>query len=178
MLLEWCQKKKISLVPVPIKVLLNVETDSLSRLTSQEAEWTLDTQSFKWIVDRQGLPQVNLFATEENHKVQNFFSPCPSNRAHVVNAFAQNWAICKNVYGFPPVNCLGSVAEYLRDATCRPPVISILAPYWPSAKWFYLLRKYLPYQFKIPEVQLSQQAQNEVVTHSLPECFNLYLWHS
>ena len=62
------------LSPVHLAGAQNVLADSLSRLTPQEGEWSLDNLSFQNILREHPLLEIDLFATRENNKLPRFIT--------------------------------------------------------------------------------------------------------
>ena len=69
---------------------LNVEADELSRglNLNEDLEWALDMDIFQEIVCRFGKPDIDLFASRLNHKLEKYISFRPDPNAMAVNVFS------------------------------------------------------------------------------------------
>ncbi|CAJ0914778.1 unnamed protein product [Ranitomeya imitator] len=87
----WAAKNHLlSLTAIHLKGTANIQADYLSRQDIHPGEWSLDLQTFNMLVQKWGLPEVDLFASYQNAKVKNllFLEPkrqsqrsgCPSPR--------------------------------------------------------------------------------------------------
>lgn len=61
----WCLKVDCCLIPKFIPGKFNIEADYLSRISKHRNEWMLDDQYFHQIVERFGMPDVDLFASRQ-----------------------------------------------------------------------------------------------------------------
>ena len=115
---------------------LNVLADCLSRGSQViPSEWSILPQALEEIWGKWGHPEVDLFATHHNCKIQKFVSPFPHPRAWRVNAFSLDWS-GMFVYAFPPWVILQEVLQKLIDDRAK---MILVAPTWPSRTWFPLL---------------------------------------
>ena len=78
----------------------NVIADFLSRFTSLKSEWSLNDKSFQWILTRVPDPQVNLFATEYNHKLKCYVAPNLDPQDFVADALSLDWNQWNSIYLF------------------------------------------------------------------------------
>ena len=71
------------------QVFLNVEADELSRglNLNEDLGWALDMDIFQEIVCRFGKPDIVLFASRLNHKLEKYISFRPDLNAMAVDAF-------------------------------------------------------------------------------------------
>ena len=70
-ILSWCTRKQVTLRARHIPGRLNVIADKLSRLSQTiQMEWSLHPEVFKAICSQWYQPQVELFATRFNNKLQ------------------------------------------------------------------------------------------------------------
>ena len=79
----------------------NVIADSLSRTKPLESEWSLDVQSFQEISKRLPGLQVDLFATEYNHKLPCYVAPNLDPQAFAMDALLLDWNQWDRIYLFP-----------------------------------------------------------------------------
>ena len=72
---------------------LNVEADELSRglNINEDIEWALVMDIFQEIVCRFGKPDIDLFASRLNHKLEKYISFRPDPNAMAVDAFSISW---------------------------------------------------------------------------------------
>ena len=134
-ILTWCTRKQVTLKARHISGRLNVVADKLSRLGQIiQTEWSLLPEVFQAICDRWHTPQVDVFATRFNNKLNQFVSPVPDPLAWAVDAFSLPWEDL-DPYAFPPVAILGKVVEKLHNSSCH--TIILIAPGWPNMPWFW-----------------------------------------
>ena len=77
-IMTWCLHYQIILKARYIAGCLNVMANLLSRSNQvQSTEWSLHLQVFKQICHKWFTPHVDLFATQQNHKVPLYVSPVP-----------------------------------------------------------------------------------------------------
>ena len=63
-LLKWCDRKAITLVPIHLPGVHNIQADSQSRVgQTLNTEWTMAMERLRSVFARWGEPQVDLFAT-------------------------------------------------------------------------------------------------------------------
>ena len=91
---------------------LTVEADELSRglnlNLNEDLEWALDIDIFQEIVCRFGKPEIDLFASRLNHKLEKYISFRPDPNAMAVDAFSISWTK-QYVYIFAPFSTLSMV---------------------------------------------------------------------
>ena len=125
-ILELCQVRGITLVPVHLRGVLNVLADGLSRSTPLSSEWCLDRPTFVWICQLLGWPVVDLFGTRYNNQLPLFVSPYPDPLAVAWDAFSLDWEEFQSIYAFPPVQVLPEVVFRLSS---YPGSGFLIAPY-------------------------------------------------
>ncbi|XP_068247837.1 uncharacterized protein [Palaemon carinicauda] len=152
----------------------NVVADALSRTTPLESEWSLDKQSFKWILSQVPGLQVDLFATESNHKLECYVAPNLDPRAYATDAMFLDWNVWKRIYLFHPINLL-KVLDKLRSFRGR---VALVAPNWPKSSWFPLLLELGLCPQQIPNPILTQVVQTRNVLASSRIQSALTLWTS
>ena len=92
-----------------------------------------EPQDYKALWALWGLPQVDVFATCLNRKLDLYFSPVPDPAAAGIDAFLQDWSGL-NLYFFPP---LQADEKGLDDLISSKETRAILiAPLWPQQTWF------------------------------------------
>ena len=85
------------------------------------------------------VPDIDLFASRLNAKVNEFVSWHPEPGATVVNAFSISWTHLRS-YAFPPFSVLPQVLRKIRDDKA---VVLLIAPVWTTQSWYPLLLKLL-----------------------------------
>ena len=147
-------RKRWYIVPHHLAGVLNVRADLLSRGCPVPTEWTLDDASFRWLEDVWGPFEVDLFATEENKKLQTFASPYPHPEAVGQDALALDWNRWRNIYLFPPKNLLPLVVKKLADYQGSGVLV---APDWPLAKWYIPLKVFCQEPVLIQDQVITQE---------------------
>lgn len=133
----WAESNLASLTAVHLKGTLNSLADFLSRQQVKQDEWSLNQEVFEQVVKTWGIPEVDLFASESNKKVAQFFSLHSLDRARGMDTFANAWHfnLC---YAFPPVRL---VAEALQKILTQEMDLILIAPFWPRKAWFAVLKR-------------------------------------
>ena len=91
-LLKWCDCKVITLLPVHLPGVHNIQADSLSRVgQTLNTEWTMAMNRLRPVFFQWGEPQVDLFATFTNRRLIKFASPYPDPRAELTDAMSVPW---------------------------------------------------------------------------------------
>ena len=86
----WCIPKNIILIAAHIPGVTNVEADRLSRKFNDGTEWALNDEVFDRICSNLFQPQVDLFTSRLNTKLENYVSWQPDHKAVAVDAFSLN----------------------------------------------------------------------------------------
>ena len=134
-ILSWCHLRKIVLRARHIPGHLNVIADKLSRHGQViQTEWSLSPRVFQLLCAKWGTPQMDLFATRFNTKLNRFVSPVPDQAAWAVDALNLHWETL-DVYAFPPFSLLGKVLSKVRDQGCCRMIL--IAPGSPNMSWFW-----------------------------------------
>ena len=91
-LLKWCDSKAITLVPVHLPGVRNIQADSLSRVgQTLTTEWTMAMESLRPVFAKWGEPQIDMFATFANRRLVKFVSPYPDPRAEWTDTMSMPW---------------------------------------------------------------------------------------
>ena len=106
----WCIERGIWLTAAYIPSALNVEADTQSRLNHDNIEWELNKDAFKLICDNMFAPDIDLFATRINHKIDQYISWKPDPFALAVDAFTVNWGSYKP-YIFAPFSVIAKILQ-------------------------------------------------------------------
>ena len=149
---------------------LHVIVNKLSRLGQTiQTEWSLHPEVFQAICSQWLQPQVDLFATRFNNKLQQFVSPVPDPQAWAVDALSLSWEGL-DPYAFPPAAILGKVVEGLQDYPCNR--IILIATGWSNMPWFWDLVA-MSSQIPLCLPNLETQPFNQTLHRNL---LNLHAW--
>ena len=137
-ILLWCQRHRVTLIPVYVRGIGNTIADALSR--GQETQWHLSPKMVDRIFRRYGTPQVDLFASRETALLPQYMTlQRGDNQGLAVDALSQTWDF-DLVYAFPPPTLVPTVANKLRGSKAR---MLLIAPCWCDAPWMPVLTELL-----------------------------------
>ena len=172
-ILHLVSERGLFLTTTYIKGVHNVIADSLSRDSPLPSEWRLDRQAFKWILRQGLLPEVDLFATAENHQLPVYVSPSPDPKAVSVDALRTDWNQWKVVYLFPPTPLILRALVQLESFQGR---ALLVTPDWPNQPWYPELVARAETNVLIPQASLSQQVGVRTCFAVSPLYRRLRLW--
>ena len=135
-LLKWCDSKAITLVPVHLPGVRNIQADTLPRVgQTLTTEWTMAMASLRPVFPKWGEPQVDLFATFANRRLVKFVSAYPDPRAEWTDAMSMPWDKERGLlYIFPPFKMVPQVLQKIAQS---PGVeVILIAQLQPAASWF------------------------------------------
>ena len=135
-LLKWCDSKAITLVPVHLPGVHNIQADSLSRVgQTLTTEWTMAMASLRPVFAKWGEPQIDLFATFANRRIIKFVSLYPDPRAEWTDAMSMPWDKERGLlYAFPPFKMVPQVLQKIAQS---PGVeVILIAQLQLAASWF------------------------------------------
>ena len=135
-LLKWCDHKAITLVPVHLPGVRNIQADSLSRVgQTLSTEWTMAMERLRPVFAQWGEPRVDLFVTFANRRLIKFASPYPDPRAEFMDAMSVPWDNGRGLlYAFPPFKIVPQVLQKIAQS---PGVkVILIAPLQETASWF------------------------------------------
>ena len=117
-LLKWCDRKAITLVPVHLPGVHNVQLDSLSRVgQTLNTEWTMTMERLWPMFAKWGEPQVDLFATFANRRLIKFVSPYLDPRAEWTDAMSMPWDNKRGLlYAFPSFKMVPQVLQKIAQS--------------------------------------------------------------
>lgn len=129
---SWCQERDlwISAYFVPGKE--NKVADSNSRNFNENTEWELNQNIFEEIINTFYTPDVDLFASRINKKLDKYVSWRPDPHAMAVDAFSLSWGKEK-FYMFPPFSIISKVECKIRQDKASG---ILIVPDWPSQVWY------------------------------------------
>ena len=97
-ILLWCQRHRVTLIPVYVRGIGNTIADALSR--GKETQWHLSPTMVDRIFRRYGTHQVDLFASRETAQLPQYMTLLRGdNQALAANALSQTWD-----FDLPPSN--------------------------------------------------------------------------
>ncbi|XP_064101727.1 uncharacterized protein LOC135212216 [Macrobrachium nipponense] len=140
----------------------NVIADTLSRTTPLESEWSLDRKLFRWICKQIPDLQVDLLATEANHKLPCYVAPNPDPLAYATDAMSIDWNNWQKIYLFPPVNLLMKVLHKAKIFHWTSNISGTTTG--PKSNWFPLLLELKLQPRRIPRPELTQTVQTHCVS--------------
>ena len=162
---NWCIVRSIHLSVSFVAGASNIEADRLSRKLNDDLEWALDDDIFTDIVKKFGKPDIDLFASRLNHKLDKYVSYRPDPSAFAVDAFSISWNNCY-VYIFAPFSTLNVVfRKIVEDET----EALVIAPLWNTQSWWPQLAQLLvDFPIKLPPAQkILYQPNNPDRVHPL-----------
>ena len=133
----WAQNNNCWLTIAHVPGVLNVLADLRSRCFRQQIEWSLSNELFDYVCKQFGTPDIDLFASRLNHKLQKYVSWEPDPDNWKTDAFSFVWTEYF-FYCFPPFRLLPRVCRKLERDNTRAIVI---APLWTCQLWLALLKK-------------------------------------
>ena len=153
----------------------NVLADALSRRNQViGTEWTLRQDVANAVIDLWGLPSLDLFATNLNHRLPQYFSPLKDAAALGEDAFQHSWNNL-DVYAYPPHGLVQQVLARVRQA--KNLSMTLIAPLHARAVWFPDLLELLsdhPVALPLYEDLLSQPLSDR--NHRSLKGLNLHAW--
>jgi hypothetical protein len=136
---DWCMLRHVWISACHLPGIFNVEADALSRHFQDETEWALHPKLFAKLCARFGTPEVDLFASRLNCKVDLFYSWHPDPDALKVDALAVTWDTNFG-YAFPPFSIIPMVLQKMR---MEPASVLLIVPTWTTQAWWSRLGRLL-----------------------------------
>ena len=135
-LLKWCDSKAITLVPVHLPGVRNIQADSLSRVgQTLTTEWTMAMESLRPVFAKWGEPQIDMFATFANRRLIKFVSPYPDPRVEWTDAMSMPWDKERGLlYVFPPFKMVPQVLQKIAQSPGLQ--VILIALLQRAASWF------------------------------------------
>jgi hypothetical protein len=94
---------------------------------------------FQHLCENFFIPQIDLFASRLNHKVQSYVAWRPDPQAVAKDAFTISWTELL-FYAFPPFSLITRVLQKIREDSAEG---FLVVPFWETQPWFPLLIKML-----------------------------------
>ena len=144
---EWAQELGNWLTITHIPGVENVLADLRSRKFRDHLEWNLSEGIFEEICARWGTPDVDMFASRLNAKLETYVSWEPEPENWKTDAFSFCWKEMF-IFCFPPFTLLPRVVrKIIRDGTRA----IVVAPSWPAQPWHPLLQQEAREQMSFPK---------------------------
>ncbi len=137
LLYSWVLERNIRLSSAHVPGKKNVLADKESRTQNSDIEWSLKDNWFAWIVKQFGKPDVDLFASRINKKLDKYVAWRPDPLAMCIDAFTMSWS---NIYGylFPPFSVMARVVRKLEEDQAE---AVLVYPHWDTQAWLPRLTK-------------------------------------
>ena len=102
LLLEEAYKRNLTIKASYLAGVDNTWADALSRGATTSINWSLTPRCFTTIRTWAGTPQVDLFASQDNHLLPAYLSLTEHTKAGPPDAFKTDWNKWSFIYLFPP----------------------------------------------------------------------------
>ena len=134
---DWAEEKGNWLSIAHIPGVDNVLADYKSRNFSDDLEWELNEKLFQRVCKTFGKPEVDLFASRVNRKLEKYVSLNYEPDSWKIDAFTFSWTNMYS-YAFPPFSVVGHVLRKIQQdgASCI-----LVTPDWLSQWWYTALTK-------------------------------------
>ena len=132
----FCLNRRIFLSAVHIPGSENIHADFYSRNFSNSTEWMLKDQIFVRICKHYFTPDIDLFASRLNKKLDKFMSWFPEPGCSGSDAFSVSWKEF-SPYLFPPFCLIGKAVNKVCSDNVEQAIL--VFPYWKSQSWFPLV---------------------------------------
>lgn len=163
----WCKERSLKLSVSHLPGILNTEADEASRHYDNNTEWSLDPDSFQNLTKCWGMPEIDMFASRLNHKVQQYVAWKPDPGAIAIDAFTIDWSKYQLIYCFPPFSLIGKVLQKIQ----LDKVTAILiVPQWTTQFWYPRLFQML----KDQPIRIKTNRKTLTLPHSPEEIHPLY----
>ena len=131
-LYEFCLSRNILIQASFLKGRFNSKADALSRRV-REKSFSLPHSLFQYLCEIfQLTPEIDLFASILNNKIDNYYSEGPDPHAIGFDAFLYHWP--STVYAFPPIPIIGKFLDKFLSDQVQDAIL--IVPFWPS-KYYY-----------------------------------------
>jgi ribonuclease HI len=171
---SWCMQQKVSLQSVHIPGVSNLLADKLSRQMYSPTEWELNNQVVQKLFLVWGMPEIDLFATQDNKKLPQFCSLFPHQQALHQDTLALQWD-GMFAYAFPSIAILNRV---LHKIVKEKVTVILIAPMWTCREWYPLLLDFMvAIPYRLPAMRnLVTQDRGSLIHHNPAElCLTAWL---
>ena len=169
---EWCITHQIELIAVHVPGVDNVLADFLSRETIDQREWSLHQAIVNKLFYIWTRPNIDLFASIHNRKLEVFCSMTPSPAAFCKDALSISWSNFFLGYAFPPIALISRVLRKVCQDQAR---LILIAPLWPGQGWYPTLLRLLTETPRSLPISSDLLSQHRVLCPN-PEWFRLVAW--
>ena len=139
--------------------------DVPSRRFKDHLEWELKQDVFEQICKHWEYPNIDLFASRLNKKVQTFCSWKPEPEASFIDAFSIDWKEFELCYCFPCFSMIGRCIQKVKNDRAR---VILVVPLWTTQIWFPVLMSLLVDHPRIlPAAEKILQLPHKEGTHPL-----------
>ena len=114
-------------MPVHIPGIQNLKADAHSWAKISPAEWELIPRVTHHLFTHWKRPEIDLFATDKNRKLDLFCARIPLPGVYHVNSLVMNWS-CVRGYAFPPLALIPLVLQKVKQDEM--PSVILVAPVW------------------------------------------------
>ena len=133
---QWCIERDLYISASHISSTENFKADFSSRHFSDSTEWMVKKDIFLRICDQCFIPDIDLFASRLNYRLERFVSWFPEPGAFKYDAFSFCWNEFQP-YIFPPFNLISSILNKITQDRVKRAILVI--PHWVSQPWFPLI---------------------------------------
>ena len=138
-ILDWCKERNIWVSAEYITTHDNFEADEQSRIEHSNSEWEITETVFNAMTELWGSPEVDLFASRLNNKVDRYYSWKPDPFSIGVDAFNAFWGN-SFAYVFPPFSLVGKILQKIEEDEAT---VMMVVPLWTTQSWFSKLLRML-----------------------------------
>jgi hypothetical protein len=135
---EYCRQNDIHISAAHIPGKHNVLADEASRQFFDAAEWSVSNTVFRRLVDAHGMPDIDLFASRLNYKIDTYVSWLPDPESSYIDAMTINWG-GRYIYAFPPFSMIWPVLNKILEDKVEKALIVV--PSWSTQSWYTLAHK-------------------------------------
>jgi hypothetical protein len=147
---EFCMQEGVHISAAHIPGAHNILADTASRVFSDSAEWAIPQKVFDNITKKLGRPQVDMFASRLNKKLDAYASWQPDPESCIIDSMSVSWENTF-IYLFPPFSMFWPILSKIEQD--RVPQAIIIMPDWPTQSWYpRILKKQLK-----PPISLSSK---------------------
>ena len=171
LLLEEAYRRNLTIKASYLAGVDNTWADALSRGATTSVNWSLTPKCFDTICTWAGTPQVDLFASQDNHLLPAYLSLTEHTGSGPPDAFQTDWNTWNFIYLFPPPHTQVMLRVVSKLEAFRGQAV-LVAPYWETQPWFPLLLRLQPRSMPLPLNAISQEQSRQLLTS-----LRLTAWH-
>lgn len=133
---DWAEINSVWVSAAHVPGVNNELADYYSRKQNDAKEWALTKLIFDRICDSFGSPDIDLFASRTNRKIETYVSWYPDPESIATDAFTVDWGPYRLGYCFPPFSVVGKVLKKIREEKAS---VILIAPQWHTQSWYPLI---------------------------------------